>query len=122
HDVVGTHGHFPAAARSVDYKGRYRLPRHVPPQVFDNLDSFGDGRAEVLDPLGKVALIDVVRADARLDQLFHQGLLNVRAVIDPPQENGLVAQGHARVGEPFAGRYRLLGELIGVVEVRVDPD
>ena len=44
------------------------------------------------------------------------------AVVDPGQQDGLVADGQARPGQLVDGPAHLRGDLVGVVEVEVDPE
>ena len=121
-DVIGADGHLAAASRRVDHECGYGISRGVPAQVLDDLDPFGDGSAEVLNAFREVALIDIVGPYPRLDQLVNERLLNVGAVVDAPEQDGLVAERHAGVGEAGASRHRLRSQFVWVIEMGVDPD
>src|SRR5665648_908764 len=118
--VVGIDRHLPAAADGVDDVGRHREARGVAAQALVDLNALGHAGAEVRGALGEVALVVVVGLDAVLDQLVHELLHDVGAVVDAGQEHRLVAQREAAVGEHVAGLLALGRELLGVVEVRVD--
>ena len=75
----------------------------------------------MLQTHGQVALIDVVGAHADLDQLVDQLLHGEDAVVDAGQQHALVAQGDTGVGQHGAGLLRLGGDLLGMVEVGVQP-
>lgn len=75
----------------------------------------------MLQAHGQVALIDVVGAHADLDQLVDQLLHGEDAVVDAGQQHALVAQGDTGVGQHGAGLGGLGGDLVGVVEVGVQP-
>ena len=76
----------------------------------------------MFDAQGQVALIDVVRSDSHLDQLLDQFSHDVRAVVDAAQQYGLVAEGDTGVSKSCAGLLGVVGDLLGVVEVGVQPD
>ena len=75
----------------------------------------------MLQAHGQVALIDVVGAHADLDQLVDQLLHGENTVVDAGQQHALVAQGDTGVGQHGAGLGGLGGDLVGVVEVGVQP-
>ena len=76
----------------------------------------------MLQTHGQVALIDVVGTHAHLDQLVDQFLHGKDTVVHPGQQYGLVAQRHAGIGQHGAGLLRLGGDLLGMVEVGVQPN
>ena len=117
--VVRDHRRLPAAADGVDDVGRHGEARGVAAQALVDLDALGDRGAEVARALGEVALVVVVRLDADLHEAVHQPLHHLAAVVDALHEHRLVAQRDAGVGEHLAGALRLGGDLLGVVEVRV---
>ncbi len=90
-------------------------------QVLHDLDALGDRGAEVLEPLGEIALVDVVRADPVGRQLVHQSAHQRPAVVDATQQHGLIAERDPCVGEQREGVLGLGRELPGDVEVGVDP-
>src|SRR5450756_1479213 len=95
--VVGIDRHLPAAADGVDDVGRHREARGVAAQALVDLDALGHAGAEVRGALGEVALVVVVGLDAVLDQLVHELLHDVGAVVDAGQKHRLVAQREAAV-------------------------
>src|SRR5690606_10669518 len=62
-DVVGVDRDFSSTAWSVNDEGRDGVAGGVAAQVFDDLDTLRDGRAEVLQPFREVALVNVVGPD-----------------------------------------------------------
>ena len=121
-DVLGHNGGLAAAARGVHHEGGHAEAGGVAAQSLDDLDALADGGAEVLQAHGQVALIDVVGTHADADQLVDQLLHGVDAVIDAGQQHALVAQRDTGVGQHGAGLGGLGGDLVGVVEVGVQPD
>ena len=109
-------------ARSVDYEGRDAVARGVATESLYYLDTLGDRGAEMLDTHREVALVDVVRAYTNLYETLDELLHHVSAVVDTTEENGLVAQWDTSVSKTGAGCSRLLGDLLWVVEVSVQPE
>ena len=72
--------------------------------------------------LDQVALVDVVGADAELHEPLDEVALDVDAVVDPGQEDRLVAQRDACLGQLVAGPGQLRGHLLGMVDVDVQPE
>ena len=72
-------------------------------QTFDDLEPLTDWCTEVARAFNKVALIDVVRADAILDELVHQLAHDVHAVVDARKEHRLIANGNAGARELVNG-------------------
>ena len=121
-DVLGHNGGLAAAARGVHHEGGHAEAGGVAAQSLDDLDALADGSTEVLQAHGQVALIDVVGTHADANQLVDQLLHGVDAVIDAGQQHALVAQRDTGVGQHGAGLGGLGGDLVGVVEVGVQPD
>ena len=94
----------------------------MPDQAFHDLDALADGRAEMQQPFGQIALIQVVRPHAVLYQLMHQRFHNPRAVIDTGQQDGLIAQRDSRVSQFFQRLPRRCRDLPRVIKVRIEPD
>ena len=67
-----------------------------------------------------VAHIDVVGPHPRGEQPLHQPLHHIGIVVHPLQQDGLAAERDARVGEPGERLDGGGGELVGMIEVRVD--
>ena len=76
----------------------------------------------MLQAHGQVALVDVVGANPDLHQLVDQLLHGVDAVVHTGQQHALVAQRDAGVSQHLAGLGGLGGDLVGVVEVSVQPN
>ena len=76
----------------------------------------------MLDAADQVALVQVVRANPHPDQAPAKLLDDLRVVVDAAQQHRLVAQRDAGVGQLAAGLGRFRRDLVGVVEVRVDPE
>ena len=94
----------------------------MPPEPLNDLNALGHRRTEVLDAHRQVALIDIVRTHAHFDHVVHQLPHDVHAVVDSPQQHGLVAKRYARIRQLAAGFLGLQRDLLGVVEVRVEPN
>lgn len=103
--VVGHDWDFAAAPRRVDHERGDAEPGGVPPQAFDDLNPLGDGGSEVLQADAQVALIQIVRPHPHFDQLVHQPAHHVHAIVHPPQQNCLIAQGDPRVRQPLARQF-----------------
>ena len=121
-DVLGHDGRLAAAAGGVDHEGGYGIAGGVAAQVLDDLDTLADGGAEVLETHGEVALVDIVGTHTVAHEFVHEFLHDVDAVVDAAQQHGLVAQRDAGVGQARQCLFGLGGELVGVVEVGVEPD
>ena len=60
-------------------------------QTLDDLEALTHWCTEVARTFNQVALIDVVRADAILDELVHQLAHDVHAIVDAREQHRLVA-------------------------------
>ena len=72
--------------------------------------------------MDEVALVEVVGADAADEELVHEGLHDVGLVIDATEEDALVAEGHAMIGEALEASADFGGEFAGVVGVDADEE
>jgi len=90
-------------------------------QSFHDLDALGHGSTEVAQTQGRIAGIDVVGADTHLDQAVDQLHHHVGAIVHAGQQHGLVAQGDTGVSQHSAGLGSLGSELLGGIEVGVQP-
>src|SRR6516162_10308810 len=54
--IVRLERHFSPSARQIDGEMRNRQSTGVPPQAFDDLDPFGDGRSKMLQALSQIHL------------------------------------------------------------------
>ena len=90
-------------------------------QSFHDLDALGHGSTEVAQTQRRIAGIDVVGADTHLDQTVNQLHHHVRAIVHAGQQHGLVAQGDTGVSQHSAGLGGFGSELLGGVEVGVQP-
>ena len=77
-------------------------------QALDDLEALADRRPEMPAALDQVAVVEVVRPDADLDQLVHELALDVDAVVDAGEQHRLVADRDAGAGQPV-DRARDLG-------------
>ena len=102
--------------------GGHAVAAGVTAQALDDLDTLAEGCAEVLQTHRQVALVDVVRTYTYLDDLMHELLHHVNAVVDTAQQHALVAQGDTGVGQHLASTAGLGSHLVGMVEVGIDPD
>ncbi len=94
----------------------------MPAQALHDLEALADRRPEVAGALDEVALVQVVRPDPVRDELVDQRALDVDAVVDAREQHALVADRQAGPRQ-LVDRARDLGrDLVGVVEVQVDPE
>ena len=121
HHVIGRYGNFPAATGGVHDVGGHGVAAGVAAQALHDLQALGDGGAQVARAVHEVALVDVVGPHADFDQFTHQFLHDDRVVVHAAQQHALVAQRHARAGQPVAGVRDLGRDLPGVVHVNVHP-
>ena len=77
--------------------------------------------AEVTGAFHQVALIQVIRPHTNAHQVLHQLAHDVRAIVDSGQQHRLVAQRDACPGEFIAGISQFRGDLVGVVDMDVQP-
>ena len=71
-DVLGHDGNLAATAGSIHHEGRYTVAGGVSAKVFDDLDTLGNGCAEVFETHGEVALVYVVRTHAHAHEVVHE--------------------------------------------------
>ncbi len=121
-EVIGIDRHFPAAAGGIDNKLGDRVARGVPAELLDDFDALGDAGTEVGGPFDEVALIKIIRADAAAQQLLHKDLIDGGVIVDAPQEDALVPQRDAVVGEPLEGGFYLGGQFPGMIDVDAHPE
>ena len=121
-DVVGRDRDLATAAGRVDDVGRHGIAAGVAAQALHDLDALGDRRAHVARTLDQVALVEVVRPHANLHQIVHQFALDVDRIVDPGQQHALVAQRHAGPRQAITGRRQLGRDLLGMVDVDVEPE
>ena len=122
HHVFGKQRDLPAPLRRVDDVAGHRVARRVPAQALDDFQPLPHLRAEVGGADDGVALVEIVRLHARLQQAVHEPLHGVHVVIDAREEHRLAAKGNAGIGKPRTGLDRFRGELIGVREMDADPE
>lgn len=70
----------------------------------------------------KIALVEIVGADTAHEELMHQGAHGIEVVIDSSEEDTLVAEGNAVIGESFEGGADFEGEFAGMVDVDADKE
>ena len=68
----------------------------------------------------QVALIDVIRLHAAHEQLLNECLHHFRRVVHVPEQNGLVAEWHAGIGQAAEGVADLGGQLARMIRVDAD--
>ena len=73
------------------------------PEALNDLNALGHRRTEMLNAYRQVALIDIVRAHPHLDQVVDQLPHHMDAVVDAPQQHGLVPQRNPCVRQLAAG-------------------
>ena len=121
-DVSGHDGSLAAAAGSVDNEGGDAVTGGMTTQSFHDLDTLGNSGTEVAQTQRGIALIDVVGTDTDANQLVDQLQHDVDAVVNTGQQDGLVAQGDTGVGQHGGSASSLFSDLLGAVEVGVQPD
>ena len=99
---------------------RHREPARPAAQALEDLDARPQRRTQVLEPLGDVHLMQVVRPHPHRQALLHQVLDRGDARVQPPHQHRLVFDRHTRVDQPLAGLARLGGDLLGMVEMGHD--
>jgi len=120
-DAVGHHRDLAAAVRCVDHVPRHSEAARVADQVLDDLDPLAHRRAEVRQTLGQVALVQIVGSDAIGHETFDELPHYAGAVVHPGQQDRLIAQRQPRVCQSTECGLRCGCDLVGVVEVRVQP-
>lgn len=98
-NVTGIHRHLPAATRRIDHELRNGISGGVAAQSLDDLDSPGDRGPEVGRSLDEIALVEVVGADAAAEQLLDERLHHREGIVHPGQQDALVAEGDAVIGQ-----------------------
>ena len=121
-DVGGHDGSLAAAAGSVDNEGGDAVTGGMATQSFHDLDTLGNGGTEVAQTQRGIALIDVVGTDTDANQLVDQLQHDVDAVVNAGQQDGLVAQGDTSISQHGGSASSFLGDLLGAVEVSIQPD
>ncbi len=91
-------------------------------QQFNNLDSLGDGRTEMLNASRKIALIDVIGSHPVFDQHMHELFHDDGAVIDAFEQDGLIPQRNTSVGQHSQRALCLWRHLGWMVKMGVNPD
>ncbi len=119
--VIGHDGDLAAPAGSVDHVGGHSVTGSVATQTLHDLDALGNRGAEVTGTVHQVTLVDVVGANADAYQVLHQLAHDVDVVVDACQQDRLVAQGDAGAGELIGGSGELGGDLVGMVDVDIEP-
>ena len=94
-DVIGLDGDFAAAARRIDDVGRHGVAGRMAAQPFDDFNTFRNGRAQMAGAFHEIALIEIVRAHANLDEIVDELALDVYRIVDARQQHALIAQRHA---------------------------
>ena len=119
--VIGHDGDLATPAGSVDHVGGHGITGSVAAQTFHDLDALGNRGAEVTGTVHQVTLVDVVGAHADAHQVLHQLAHDVDVIVDACQQHGLVAERDAGAGELIGGRGELGGDLVGMVDVDIEP-
>lgn len=121
-DVVGHYGSLAAAAGSIHNEGGDAVAAGVTAQTLDYLDTLADGGTEMGEPHGKIAHIDVIGTHTDLNEPLYQLFHDMHAVIDACKEYALVAEGDTCVCEHLTGTLALFGDLVGMVEMGIQPN
>src|SRR5450759_1149326 len=129
HDAIGRHGEnvvgtdrdLATAVRRIDDELRHREAACVTAQELHDLDAFIDRGTEVTDAAGQIALVNVVRSHTNSHELLNEFFHDIGAIIDPLEEDGLVANRDSRMDQHRDSLGRLGRHLPGMVELRVEP-
>ena len=121
-DVIRHYGSLAAAAGSIHNEGGDAVAAGVAAQTLDYLNTLADGGTEMGETHGKVAHIDVIGTHTDLNEPLYQLFHDMYAVIDACKEYALVAEGDTCVCEHLAGTLAFLGDLIGMVEMGIQPN
>ena len=117
-DVFGIDRHLAAAAGRVDDVLRHGVAARVTAQLLHDLDPLAHAGAQMRGAGDQVALVDVIRLHAAHEQLLHVRLHHQRIVVDVLEQDALVAERNARIGQP-AHRVAHLGRQLARM-IRVD--
>ena len=120
--VVRHHRDLAAATRRVNHKRWHGIARSVSAQAFDDLEPLPNWGTEVARTFNKVALIDVVRADAILYELVHQLAHDVHAVVHASKEHRLIPNRDASARQLVYGARNFWRDLLRMIEVQVHPE
>ena len=90
-------------------------------QPLNDFNPLGDWCAEMLQPLGEVTLVDIVRTHPHLHQQMHQIAHNMHAVVHAAQQHALVTKRNTRIGQHLTCTHRLRRHLVRMVEMGVEP-
>ena len=98
-DVFGIDRHFAAAAGRVNDVLRHGVAGRVPAQLLHDLDALAHARAQVRRAGNQIALVKIIRLHAAHEQFLDVRLHHFRVVVDVLEQNALVAERNAGVGE-----------------------
>jgi hypothetical protein len=121
-DVFGADGDFAAAAGCIDDVLGDGVAGGMAAEFIHDLEALSDAGAEVGGAGDQIALIDVVGSHAAHEEFLDEGLHDVRIVVDVAEEDGLVAEGDAGIGEAAQGVADLGGEFAGVIGVDAEEE
>ena len=96
--VIGHDRDFAAAAGGIHDELRHGISGGMSAQAFHDLDPLRHRCAEMTGAVYQVALVEVIRAYTHAHQVLHQLALDVDIIIDPRQQDGLVAERDAGPG------------------------
>ena len=115
-------GILPPPPGRVDDVGRDRVAGRVAAQPLHDLEALADRRPEVPGSLDQVALVQVVGPDPVRDELVDERALDVDAVVHAGEQDALVADRQAGLGQLVDRARDLRRDLVRMVEVEVDPE
>ena len=121
-DVIRHYGSLAAAAGSIHNEGGDAVAAGVAAQTFDYLDALAYRGAEVAESHGKVTYIDVVGTDTDLNEALNKLLHYMYAIVYARKQYALVAKGDTCIGKHLTGTLTLFGDLVGMIEVGVEPN
>jgi len=104
-----------------DERRRVEACRHTAHALLD-IERGLQCRAQILDALHEVVHVDVVRVHLAVAEALHEELHRVDAIIHSALQHRLVAHDDAALEHAVEGALRDRGDLVRVIEVRVEDD
>ena len=122
YEVVRLKGHFAAAAGQVDYVSWNSQSRSMAAHTLDDFQALFHGRPQVFGALNLVSLEEIVRPDFRFEKAVTQAQLLFNRIVYACKQYRLVVDRDAVPQYFVAGSLRLVSQLVGMVEMCVQPD
>ncbi len=121
-DGLGLDRDLAAAAGGVDDVGGHGVAGGVAAQLLHQLDPASHGGPQVPAAEHRIALVEVVRTDAQLEQAVEQLAQHRHGIVDALEQHRLAAERDAAVGQQVGGLRHLRRQLARVAEVDRQPD